>query len=305
MKTADLARGKWRGILDGLGIDKRFLSGSHGPCPFCDGRDRFRFDNKDGKGTFICNQCGAGDGFEFLKRYHGWDFVTAAREVEKIMGHVRAEQPKPAMTDAKREELLNNLWEGSRPLDGKDMASRYLAGRGVLPGRVPACLRFHERCPVPNGGGFLPAMLAMITDKNGDPTNIHRTFLGPNGKAEIATPRAVMVGGIPDGSAVRLYPIHGERLGIAEGIETAIAAAKQFRVPTWAALNSTMLEKWVPPAGVGEVVVFGDNDGKFGGQAAAYSLAHRLAARLRMKVSVQIPDAAGFDWADAPMRGEG
>lgn len=298
MKTADLARGKWFGILDGLGVDKRFLDGKHGPCPFCDGDDRFRFDNKDGKGTFICNQCGAGDGFEFLKRYHSWDFRKAAQEVERIMGHVRAEPPKPAMDAAKQMELCRNLWKGSQALSGDDLASLYLMGRNVLPGRIPPCLRLHAQCPVPNGGGFLPAMLALVVGPDGEAVNVHRTFLAEGGKADIDTPRAMMPGSVPDGSAVRLYPVHGERIGIAEGIETAIAAAKRFKVPTWAALNSTMLEKWSPPPGVSHVVIFGDNDVKFGGQAAAYALAHRLSARLRVTTEVRIPEITGMDWAD-------
>lgn len=299
MKTADLARGKWSGILKGLGVDDRFLTGKHGPCPFCEGKDRFRFDNKDGKGTFFCSQCGAGDGFEFLKRHKGWDFLMVAREVEKVLGHVSAEPPKPKVDPKQRVDMLNRLWVGSVALSGDDLASRYLAGRGVLPARSPSCLRFHERCPVPFGGGFLPAMLAMVSLPNGDAVNIHRTFLGPNGKADIDKPRAMMPGELPEGSAVRLYPLHGERLGIAEGIETAIAAAKRFKIPVWAALNSTLLEKWTPPAGVTEVMIFGDNDPAFGGQSAAYSLAHRLSTRLRMIADVRIPATAGKDWADS------
>ena len=81
-RTADMARGKWRGILLTLGVDKSFLTGKHGPCPFCAGDDRFRFDNKDGDGTFICSQCGAGNGFSFLHRLKGWDFKQAAFEVD-------------------------------------------------------------------------------------------------------------------------------------------------------------------------------------------------------------------------------
>lgn len=299
MKLRDQARGKWRGILDSLGIDKKYLDGKHGPCPFCEGTDRFRFDNKDGMGKFFCNQCGAGDGFDLLMRCKGWDFATAASEVEKIIGAVTTEAAKPQMDERQRKEMLHRLYLGSAALDGKDMASRYLEGRGVLPARFPTCLRFHAKCPVPFGGGTLPAMLAVVTDPTGEASQIHRTFLGANGKAEIENPRAMMPGPVPEGSAVRLYPLHGERLGVAEGIETAIAAAKRFRIPTWAALNSRGLEKWVPPAGVSEVVIFGDNDPKFGGQSAAYSLGHRLAARLRMSVEVRIPETTGKDWADS------
>ena len=300
MTTPDRARGKWRGILMALEVDERFLVNRHGPCPFCEGRDRYRWDDKDGKGSFICSQCGAGDGFEFLKRFKGWDFKTAAAEIDAVVGHVSpASSAKPGMTEKQRMDMLHEVWSGSIALTGDDQASRYLSSRGVLPGRLPICLRFHPRCPVPYGGGYLPAMLALVQDSAGEFVNMHRTFLGPNGKAEIETPRAVMAGKLPEGSAVRIYPVHGERIGIAEGIETAIAAAKRFNMPVWAALNSTLLKSWVPPAGVSEVVVFGDNDPAFGGQSAAFALAHRLSVRNRIAVSVRIPETVGKDWADA------
>jgi len=298
VRLSDAARGKWRGILLALGADQKYLTGKHGPCPFCEGRDRFRWDNDGGKGTFICSQCGSGDGFEFLKRLKGWDFKEAAREVEQVIGHCSLEPTKPKMDETRRARMLNELWLGASPLTADDMAGKYLTGRGVMPGSVPSCLRFHPRCPVPMGG-FLPAMLALVLDADGVAANIHRTFLGPKGKAEIDTTRAMMPGDVPAGCAVRLYPVHGEQLGIAEGIETAIAAAKRFRVPVWAALNSSLLHSWTPPHGVTSVLVFGDNDPAFGGQAKAYALAHRLAVRHRIAVEVRIPELTGSDWADA------
>jgi phage/plasmid primase-like uncharacterized protein len=80
------ALGRWYGILSTLGVATNFLRNKHGPCPVCGGKDRFRWDNKDGKGTFYCSQCGAGDGFELLKKLKGWDFKQAAAEVEGIVG---------------------------------------------------------------------------------------------------------------------------------------------------------------------------------------------------------------------------
>ena len=46
-----------------------------------------------------------------------------------------------------------------------------------------------------------------------------------------------------------------------------------------------------------EILVFGDRDPKFGGQAAAYALAHRLALK-GLKVRVEIPGRSGADWND-------
>ena len=62
------AQGRWRDILQSLGMDERSLSGKHGPCPMCGGKDRFRFDDKDGRGTYFCSGCGAGDGVKLDRK---------------------------------------------------------------------------------------------------------------------------------------------------------------------------------------------------------------------------------------------
>lgn len=297
-RTADAARGKWRGILMALGVPDKFLKDQHGPCPFCEGTDRYRWDNRNGAGSFICNQCGAGNGFDMLMRINGWDFATTAKRVDEVVGNVEPEAVKARMDERARADMLNRLWSGARKLEYGDPAFAYLAKRGVMPKVVPGSLRYHAACPAPDGV-HRPALLALVQKADGNAANIHRTFLGPNGKADMEDPRAMMPGTLPEGCAVRLSPMHGQRLGIAEGIETALAASARFAVPVWSAINATMLAKWAPPAGVTEVLVFGDNDGKFGGQAAAYALAHKLAGRLNLAVQVHIPDTTGTDWADA------
>jgi putative DNA primase/helicase len=293
MKTLDAARGKWRGILLQMGIEREHLTGNHAPCPLCGGQDRFRFDNKNGNGSYICNQCGAGTGMQLLQRVKGWDFATAASEVDKVLGNVQADQVKPAMDDEKRKELLNRLWKAGRSIEPDDLAGWYLTGRGC-PIDCPD-LRFVEQCPAPDGVKR-PALIALVRDAEGKPANIHRTFLGESGKADMNNPRAMMPGCVPEGSAVRLAPV-SELMGIAEGIETAYAASKRFGLPVWSAIDAGKLAKWKPPELCKSVVVFGDNDANFTGQAAAYALAHRLALK-GYAVSVQIPETTGTDWAD-------
>lgn len=64
------ASGRWPEILIAQGISEQFLSGKHSACPICrSGTDRFRFDNKNGEGTYFCNQCGSGDGFNLISKY--------------------------------------------------------------------------------------------------------------------------------------------------------------------------------------------------------------------------------------------
>ena len=102
---------------------------------------------------------------------------------------------------------------------------------------------------------------------------------------------------VPAGSAIRLGEA-GEVLGVAEGIETALCAMSRFEIPVWSCISSSIMSKWEPPTGVEEVVIFADNDRKFGGQAAAYNLAHRLSVK-GLRVSVKVPKLVGSDWADA------
>lgn len=294
-KTCDAARGKWKGILLQLGMDGKHLSGKHAPCPLCGGNDRFRFDNKDGTGSYICGQCGAGTGMDLVKAFKGWEFRDAAQAVDEVLGNVPSDPPgKPALSDDNRRRLMNALWKASKPVDEFNPAGWYLTARV---GFVPSCadLRFAEAAPIP-GGGTAPALLALVRDHAGNPATIHRTFLTQDGaKAAMDNPRAMMPGELPDCVSVRLSEA-GETLGIAEGIETALAAQAKFGVPCHAALTAGFMAKWQPPEGVSKIIVFGDADSNYTGQAAAYTLAHRLSRKLQ--VEVRIPGQFGTDWAD-------
>lgn len=298
MKTMEAAKNKWPSLLEHFGISKSFLTGKHGPCPLCQGRDRFRFDDKEGRGTYFCSGCGAGTGMDLLQKFKGWDFKTAAREVDGVVGNCQERAPRPKLEDEKRRELLGELWRSGRPLSLDDPVSNYLAGR-KLPMPETGVLRFVPSAMAPRhcGGGWHPTMIALVHAASGKPATIHRTFLGTNGKADIEAPRSTMPGEIPPGSAIRLTA-PAEVMGIAEGIETALAAQQLFGVPTWAAINATMLSKWESPPNTRKVLIFGDNDSKFGGAAAAYTLAHRLACKPGIEVEVHIPPNVGEDWAD-------
>jgi putative DNA primase/helicase len=104
--AAQAARGHWLRILCELGgADPALLDGKHHPCPTCGGTDRFRFDDKDGNGTWFCNQCGgkqgtggSGDGFDLLNRLKEWSFKQAAQEIELLLGlptRNRHHKPRP------------------------------------------------------------------------------------------------------------------------------------------------------------------------------------------------------------------
>lgn len=293
------ARGKWRGILAQLGVPAEALTGKHGPCPKCGGTDRFRWDNKQGRGTWICSVCGAGDGFALLGNLYGWDFKRAAQEVDLVIGSVRPERPKPEMSEDRSREMKRQVWAATRPMRRGDVAESYLRGRGLVLETLPADLRTADLLDY-DGRSAFPAMVAMVRDAAGKPVQLHRTYLqaGGTGKAPVECPRKLMPGPMPKGSAVRLAePVDGH-LGIAEGIETALAASLHFGVPVWAALSAPMLAAWSPPEGVERVTVYGDRDGgQRAGQRAAYALAARLIGE-GIDATVELPCEPGRDWLD-------
>lgn len=102
MSAPDIARNRWPGLLAHFGVDQNILDGKHYPCPVCGGKDRFRFDDKDGRGTFICSNCRAGDGFRLLELLKGWTFREAAKAIEAVVGTIPATVPASKPNDADR-----------------------------------------------------------------------------------------------------------------------------------------------------------------------------------------------------------
>lgn len=297
MDVRAAAQGRWRGILHSLGMDERSLSGKHGPCPLCGGRDRFRFDDKDGRGTYYCSGCGAGDGVALAMALTGQGFKETAQQIERLAGVVLPNATRPERTEEDKRQALRRVWSESKPIQRGDEAERYLTGRGLRLYDLPESIRLHPGLRYQDGEhqGTYAAMLATVAAPDGKALSIHRTYIQNGQKAPVAAPKKLMQGFPLAGAAIRLTPV-SQVLGIAEGIETALAASELFEVPVWSCVSAQGVESFEPPAGVEHVIVFADNDLNFAGQAAAYRAAHRLKLR-GLEVEVVVPPAVG-DWLD-------
>ncbi|WP_234178670.1 DUF7146 domain-containing protein [Sphingopyxis sp. NFH-91] len=185
------------------------------------------------------------------------------------------------------------LWHSATAIsDGP--AEGYLAQRGIL--RASDQLRYLERTPLGPRGAvqFLPAMLAAVTTDIGI-IAIHRTFLdAPNAKlAGFDRPKRAL-GSLGCG-AVRLAPPAAGRLGLAEGIESALSATQMFGVPCWATLGNERFGLVAIPESVRELHLFIDNDA--GGELANQRALKAYSASCRV-IQSRAPASAGFDWND-------
>ncbi|EAO2920587.1 DNA primase [Salmonella enterica] len=129
-ETVKQACGHWPRILPALGV--KVIKNRHQSCPVCGGSDRFRFDDKEGRGTWFCNQCGAGDGLKLVEKVFGVTPSEAAGKVNAVTGNLSPVAPEviataEAETVADRKAaaaLAVRLMEKTRPATGNAYLTR-------------------------------------------------------------------------------------------------------------------------------------------------------------------------------------
>ncbi len=313
---AALGDAGWVEVLERLGIAPEHLRARHGPCPLCGGRDRYRFTGR-GRGRWICNQCGHGDGFALLAGLHGWSFAESRRRVIDAAGLQGTRSPdtpvlagrpgRPDTATARPTGRVARLLQTSAPVDAVPDAVDYLASRSLWPLPAGTTLRAHAGVEYYGGAGDdgrpicigrYAALVAPVHDVNGELVTAHVTYLAAGRKLNLGGhPARKLLGPRTGrrGCAVRITPASGETLGIAEGIETALAAARMHNgLPVWAALSAGQMREFEPPTGVWRVVIYADRD--VAGLEAAIALAEQLDGRA--SVETRTPPAPANDWAD-------
>jgi putative DNA primase/helicase len=316
------ARGRWRWILRELDIDPIVLTGQHTPCPGCGGKDRFRFDDRDGDGTFICSQGTgkviAGDGFEFIRHISQLSFPVVLRLVAQILGVdgggvVRIPKArksvKPANTRSAKEEstkdtYLERVLAECKPVSPTGVVVQYLSARGLADIRadLPRSLYEHPALSYYENGrkiGEYPAMVAEVRSVEGELICLHRTYLSHSGdaKAPVSEPKKlsrVQRTGQTLGGAIRLYEA-GAQVALAEGIESALSVRLYCGWPIWACLSAQGLRSVELPPEISTVRIFGDAD-KAGLEAGAYAK-YWLRGEGR-NVEWETPRVDGFDFLD-------
>lgn len=133
----------WKMVLQHFGINRDFLSGRHSPCPYCGGRDRFRYDNKHGNGDYFCNGCGAGDGLSLIQKVNGLDFAETAQQLINYLGlkdnggtyrqsKYKQQQLKKEYDKAKiRYALAVSDWKKGKTFSDEDIEIAKAAGKIV------------------------------------------------------------------------------------------------------------------------------------------------------------------------------
>ena len=291
-----VCHGRWTGIYDRMDIDVGI--GLHMPCPNCGGKDRFRFDDKDGGGEYFCSGCGPGSGFSLVMKTCHLSFPDTLKRIADVIGYIPPDKNKPFVPAKDPAIRLNELWKSSKPLKNGDPVMLYLNSRGIK--EIPLDVRFCPECWEPDTKRNYFAMVAMVRDKAGEPVTLHRTYLdGKGGKAGIEKPKKLMPGKKNiSGCAIRLRE-YSEVLGITEGIETALTCRELYGIPVWAAISAGGMASFDIPDGVEAVEIFIDNDENYTGHKAGYTLAHRAAVK-GIGVSVYIPGIFG-DFNDVLM----
>ena len=305
------ATGQWDYILPALGVSAEYLTNKHKSCPACGGKDRFRYDDKQGRGTFVCGQMDglSGDGFALVQHIYQCDFKEAVRLVAGVLGIAEGEplperktppqQPQQPQKD--RIEALQALWAVAEQNRCHDCIKTYLQGRGLDVAAIApmvAALGFVEALDYwtqddkgkPHLVGKFPAMIAKFESVGGTLTGLHRTYLNTDctGKLQLADPftgrlldaKKMMARyqGSNAGASIQLCPV-ADTLAVCEGIENAAAVYQQSELPVWACGSAGSLAAMAIPSTVKQLFVFADTDANQAGIKAARRLESRAATQ--------------------------
>jgi hypothetical protein len=315
--------------------------GKHVECPRHKSKsgDGFRlFKDVHTSGGGVCNTCGfKPDGFTLLMWLKGWNFPETLEEVAKALGMdvnvrgarnrqvepidmpvVAEEEYHPAEDERIRGDL-RRVWGECELLTHPSAkpVEQFLEKRGLsidIWQRYPEVIRFHPGLPCWGRDpktkelrlfGTFPAHVARFFDKEGRPASLHRTFLTLDGdKAPVPQPRKMMERPSDrplSGGFTPIGPAQNGFLGLAEGMETALAVTMATGMTCWASTSWAYMQKFQPPPGVHTMIIWADKDTSGAGEEFAQKAKlHLWQQGIRASVElpqIPIPDGKkGVDW---------
>ena len=267
------ADGNWTEILQRLAIP---VNRKEGPCPCCGGKTRYRFDDKEGRGTYFCSHCGSGTGLDLVMKVN----QCGAREAAELVAEAMAlpmPEPKPA-----REKPQTDIAGKVAALAAKASPgqSAYLASKGL-------------QCPFP----MLADGSLLLVLKNGAGATTGAQVIKPDGS------KRLVAGTVKKGSfCVVNSGETPETVIIAEGLATALSV-QQFR-PDATIIAANDAGNLLPVAQVmrqrypgAQIIIAADNDIKPGEPNTGKSAAENAALSVAGWVALPPTDYKA-DWDD-------
>ncbi|WP_339057976.1 primase-helicase zinc-binding domain-containing protein [Candidatus Regiella endosymbiont of Tuberolachnus salignus] len=237
------ANGHWEAILQQLAIPTHRQEGQ---CPNCGGKTRYRFDDKEGRGTYFCSHCGAGSGLDLVMKVNQCNARQAAKLVADVLAMPLPEKRvKPA--PAKEAPSTDNpIAAQVAALMAKTVLgeSHYLMNKGLHCPNLPI---------LPNG-----VLLLALQTIDGKITGAQRIY--PNGDKPYLTGTRKKGAFIPVGE----LPEQAETVLITEGYATAVTVSLLASDIAIAALDAGNLievakicrERWSEA----KIIIAADND---------------------------------------------
>ncbi|WP_417641338.1 primase-helicase zinc-binding domain-containing protein [Klebsiella sp. FR21MBA2675] len=170
---------------------------SEGPCPACGGNTRYRFDNKDNRGTYFCSHCGAGTGLDLVMKVNQCGAREAAEKVAEAMA---LPLPEPKLA---RERTQTDIAGKVAAMTAKAFPgqSAYLTSKGLT-------------CSFP----LLPDGSMVLVLKNGAGATTGAQVIKPDGS------KRLVAGTVKKGSCYVVNSAESpETVIIAEGLATALS----------------------------------------------------------------------------------
>ncbi|MEH0833622.1 AAA family ATPase [Pectobacterium cacticida] len=278
---------RWPAVLSALNIRVPDHH-RHGPCPICGGKDRFRFDDLEGRGTWFCNQCRAGDGLDLVAKVHRCSLTEAAKLVASVgdrqatlPAREKAQSSSPDISE-KVSALLSRCACGESPYL---QAKGYQRSEHILTEGAPV----HIADAVFGQG----SLVLTLRDSKGDVTGAQ--LISPAGD------KRLLPGSRLKGCFIAL-PAGDDHpdIAVTEGYATALAVQSLTGVSTYAALSANnllhvarALREEYPHA---RLILAGDNDNGAGENTGRKQAEY--AARQVNGFAVWPPGDIAADWDD-------